>query len=170
MTKQIIAVVMGSDSDLSVMREALEMLEEFDIPFGVRVLSAHRTPGQTAEFAKNAIRDGVKVIITAAGGAAHLAGVIASMVTIPVIGVPILTKTLSGVDSLYSIVQMPPGVPVATVGINSAKNAVILALQIIALNDRKLARQLQSYKQKLERAVVNKDHKLASIGWRNYGS
>ena len=92
------------------------------------------------------------------------------MVTIPVIGVPILTKTLSGVDSLYSIVQMPPGVPVATVGINSAKNAVILALQIIALNDRKLARQLQSYKQKLERAVVNKDHKLASIGWRNYGS
>lgn len=170
MKKPIISVVMGSDSDLPVIREALEILEEFEIPFSVRVLSAHRTPRQTIEFAKNVPKAGFKVIIAAASGAAHLPGVIASMVTVPVIGVPIQTKALSGVDSLYSIVQMPPGVPVATVGINAAKNAVLLALQIMALNDTKLTRQLQSYKQKLEHDVVTKDQKLVRTGWRNYGS
>lgn len=170
MKKPLIVVVMGSDSDLPVMREALEILEEFDISFMVRVLSAHRTPKQTIAFTKEATTQGVKVIIAAAGGAAHLPGVIASMVTVPVIGVPIQTKALSGVDSLYSIVQMPPGVPVATVGINAVKNAAILALQILALIDEKLSGKLKAFKQQLEQDVVTKDHKLVSMGWKNYGS
>ena len=120
-------------------------------------------------FAKRAILGGVKVIIAGAGGAAHLAGVIASMVPMPVIGVPIQTKTLSGVDSLYSIVQMPPGVPVATVGINAAKNAALLAIQILAVTDKSLMKKMKAYKEKLEAGVVAKDNELQRIGWKKYG-
>lgn len=169
MNKILVSVVLGSDSDLPVMREALEILEKFGIPYAVRILSAHRTPKQTMSFAKQATTEGVKVIIAAAGGAAHLAGVIASMVSVPVIGVPMQTKTLSGIDSLYSIVQMPPGVPVATVGINAARNAALLAIQILAVADKRLLVKIREYKEKLEAEVVSKDQTLQHIGWKKYG-
>lgn len=161
---------MGSDSDLPVIREALEILESFEVPFVVRIISAHRTPKQTAEFTKEAVNEGLQVIIAAAGGAAHLAGVIASLVRMPVIGVPMQTKTLSGIDSLYSIVQMPPGVPVATVGINAARNAALLAIQILSLSDNKLAKRFKLYKETLAREVLKKDKKLTEVGWKKYSA
>ncbi|MDP3994328.1 MAG: 5-(carboxyamino)imidazole ribonucleotide mutase [bacterium] len=168
MNKPLISIVMGSDSDLPVMREALEILDEFDIPFAVRILSAHRTPKHTIKFAEKITGQGVKVVIAAAGGAAHLPGIIAAHTPLPVIGVPIQTKALSGVDSLYSIVQMPSGVPVATVGINAARNSALLAIQILALSDKDCSKKLQIYKIKLERDVLKKDKKLAKVGWRKY--
>ena len=130
MPKPLVAVIMGSDSDLPVMKDAIDVLNEFKITHEVQILSAHRCPEETATFAKNASKRSIRVVIAAAGGAAHLAGVIAAHFPLPVIGVPIKTSTLSGLDSLYSIVQMPPGIPVATVGINAAKNAGILAIQL----------------------------------------
>lgn len=164
----LISIVMGSDSDLPVMKEAIVIMEEFKIPHEVLILSAHRSPEETVLFSKNASKRGVKVIIAGAGGAAHLAGVIASHFPLPVIGVPIQTSTLNGIDSLYSTVQMPPGVPVATVGINSTKNAALLAIQILAVSDNKLQSQLLEYKKKLAKDVMSKSEKLRKVGFKKY--
>ncbi|HMK63670.1 MAG TPA: 5-(carboxyamino)imidazole ribonucleotide mutase [Acidimicrobiales bacterium] len=137
-----VAVVMGSSSDLPVMEGAVEALREFSIPFEVRILSAHRTPDDAIDFARGAPDAGIKVIIAAAGGAAHLAGVLAGATNLPVIGVPIAVGDLGGIDSLLAMVQMPKGIPVATVAVNGARNAALLAVRILALGDDKLARSL----------------------------
>jgi 5-(carboxyamino)imidazole ribonucleotide mutase len=152
-----VAIIMGSDSDSPIMREAALILEEFGITYEYRVLSAHRTPEQAIELAKTAHQKGCKAIIAGAGGAAHLPGVIAAFSPLPIIGVPIQGKTLNGLDSLLSIVQMPGGVPVATVAINGAKNAGILAVQIIASNDKVLQRKVLAYKKKMEKQVLSKE-------------
>lgn len=160
MNKPHVAIVMGSDSDLPVVKEAATVLDEFGIPHELLILSAHRSPRQTHEFAHSAVGRGIKVIIAVAGGAAHLAGVIASEFPLPVVGIPIQTPALGGVDSLYSIVQMPPGVPVATVGINAAKNAALLAIQILAVSDTALQKRLITFKKKQAEAVMEKSKKL----------
>ena len=158
--KPVVGIIMGSDSDLPIMEDAVKVLKEFGIGYEVKVLSAHRTPNQHAEYSKTAINRGLKVIIAAAGGAAHLPGVTAAHTTLPVIGVPIKSKSLNGMDSLLSIVQMPPGVPVATVSIDGAKNAALLALQIIATYDIKIKQKLKRYKQKTERESLAKNKNL----------
>ncbi|MBI4085972.1 MAG: 5-(carboxyamino)imidazole ribonucleotide mutase [Candidatus Liptonbacteria bacterium] len=158
--KPQVGIIMGSDSDLPVMQDAVKQLEAFGVPYEITVVSAHRTPDRAAEYAKTAIERGLKVIIAAAGGAAHLAGVTAAMTTLPVIGVPIKTETLNGMDSLYSTVQMPPGVPVATVAINGAKNAAILAVQILAIADESLKQKLVQYKKDLNDKVLEKAKKM----------
>jgi len=162
MSEKPVAVVMGSDSDLPVLEETLRLLEEMGVGAEVRVLSAHRTPKEVHVFASEAEARGVKVIIAAAGGAAHLAGVIASLTTLPVIGVPIETAPLAGVDSFLSTLQMPAGVPVATVSIGrpGAVNAAVLALQILALSDERLRTKLRDYKADLARKVKAKDEKV----------
>lgn len=169
MKTPLVSIVMGSDSDLPVVQDSIKILEDFDIAHEVLILSAHRSPKATEKYAKTSLERGIKVIIAAAGGAAHLAGVIASHFPLPVIGIPIKTSTLNGLDSLYSIIQMPPGVPVATVGINSAKNAGLLALQILATNDKKLQKKLIDYKKRLEKTVLEKSNKLLKVGYKNYG-
>jgi len=146
--KFVVALAMGSDSDWPVLREAGEILKEFGVSFEKRVVSAHRTPQDMAEFGETASNRGIKVIIAAAGGAAHLPGMLAAYTTLPVIGVPIPSRHLQGLDSLLSIVQMPPGVPVATVAIGAAKNAGILAVQILALSDPALQRKLEQFRSK----------------------
>jgi len=160
--KPIVSVLMGSDSDLEIMQETVHTLREFGIPCEVKISSAHRTPKETATFAANAAKNGIKIIIAGAGGAAHLAGVIASHTILPVIGVPIDTKPLKGLDSLLSIVQMPSGIPVATVAIGKtgAKNAAILAAQILALSDSKLQKKLKAHKIKLVASVKKKNKNL----------
>lgn len=145
----LVGIIMGSDSDYSIMREAAEMLEQFGIPYEIRVLSAHRTPLDMAEYGRAAADRGLKVIIAGAGGAAHLPGMIASHTVLPVIGVPIPTRYLNGLDSLYSIVQMPAGVPVATVAIGGGRNAGILAAQIIATFDASIRQRLLAFKSEL---------------------
>ena len=154
-----VAVVMGSDSDLKCMKNTIDILNWFGLKYDVHVISAHRTPGRAHEFASTAEKKGYKVIIAGAGGAAHLAGVIASLTTLQIIGVPMQTSALGGVDSLYSTVQMPSGIPVATVAIGDAgaTNAGILAAQILALSDPKLARKVKEYKSKLAAKVAAKD-------------
>jgi len=157
-----VSVIMGSDSDLPVMKSTIDILKKFGISHEVKILSAHRSPKEVSLFAESARLLGRKVIIAGAGGAAHLAGVIASLTTIPVIGVPMETKHLKGIDSLLSTVQMPSGVPVATMAIGSsgAKNAAILAAGVLALNDKKLERKLQLHKRKLALEVKRKNRKL----------
>ena len=159
-TKIEVGIIMGSDSDLPIMEDAVKVLQEFAIGYEVKVLSAHRTPDQHAEYSKSASGRGLKVIIAAAGGAAHLPGVTAAHTTLPVIGVPIKGKSLEGMDSLLSIVQMPPGVPVATVAINGAKNAAILAVSIIALSNSGINSKLVKYKKKMERESIAKNEKI----------
>jgi 5-(carboxyamino)imidazole ribonucleotide mutase len=144
-----VGVIMGSDSDFETMQGALDVLHEFKIAHEVKIVSAHRTPDDMARYAKSARRRGLKVIIAGAGGAAHLPGMTASYTTLPVIGVPVQSKMLSGVDSLYSIVQMPAGIPVATVAIGNAKNAGLLAAQILSIEDTSLAAQLETYRKKI---------------------
>ena len=156
MPKKVI-IVMGSDSDLPVMDGAAQTLNEFGVPFEVRVISAHRTPKAAESLAKTAREDGAGAIIAAAGKAAHLAGVLAAGTTLPVIGVPIKSSTLDGLDSLLSTVQMPPGVPVATVAIDGAKNAALLAVQILAVSDLALAEKLEAYKGAMADKVMEKD-------------
>jgi len=168
MNKVTVSVIMGSDSDLSVMKEALDVLNDFEVVSEVLVLSAHRTFEATKEFAQSAKDRGVKIIITGAGGAAHLAGVIAAIFPLPVIGVPIKSKSLDGLDSLLSIVQMPPGIPVATVGINGAKNAALLAIQILATSDNELDLKLTEYRGKLKNSVLEKTERLKKIGYKEY--
>ena len=162
-----VAIVMGSDSDLPVMKEAAEVLQKLGISYFLSVISAHRTPEAASDFARTA-QEKYDVIIAGAGGAAHLAGVIAALTPIPVIGVPIKTSALNGVDSLYSIVQMPPGIPVATVGIGSAKNAGILAAQIIGLKDAEVARKLNEFRKKQTQEVLEKARALEEMGWEKY--
>jgi 5-(carboxyamino)imidazole ribonucleotide mutase len=156
---------MGSTSDLPVMEKAAQFLDEMEVPFEMNALSAHRTPEEVEKFAKGAKDNGIKVIIAAAGMAAHLPGVIASMTTVPVIGVPI-ASSLDGVDALLAIVQMPPGIPVATVGINGALNAAILALQIIATDNEPLQKKLDGYKASLKDKITEANRKLASVSYR----
>ena len=152
--KPIVSIIMGSTSDLPVMEKAAKLLDEMQVPFEMNALSAHRTPEAVEEFAKNAASRGIKVIIAAAGMAAALPGVIAASTTLPVIGVPIKGSVLDGVDALYSIIQMPPGIPVATVAINGAMNAAILAVQILALADAELATKFADYKTGLKNKIV----------------
>lgn len=168
MKKVLIAVVMGSDSDLLVMKETVTVLEEFGVTYEMNILSAHRSPTLVHDYASSLAKRGIKVIIAGAGGAAHLAGVLASLYPLPVIGVPMKTPTLNGVDSLYSTVQMPPGVPVATVGIGSAQNAGLLAIQILAVDDSNLMKKLIHYKHQLEKKVLEKAKKLENLGVNDY--
>lgn len=163
-----VAIVMGSDSDLPIMKDAAKILEEFGISYEVKVLSVHRTPNKALEYAENLKTRNVKVIIGGAGGAAHLPGIFAAMVPVPVIGVPIHTKTLSGIDSLYSIVQMPSGIPVATVAINGAKNAGILAATILGAGNEEIRNKIIKYKESLAEAVIKKDEKLQNLGYEEY--
>ena len=151
-----IAIIMGSDSDLEVMKEAANVLDEFKIEYEITVVSAHRTPERMYNFAKEAKGRGIKVIIAGAGGAAHLPGMVASITTLPVIGVPVKLKTMDGLDSLLSIVQMPAGVPVATVAINNAKNAGILAAQILGTHNEEIAESIQTFKDKMKAEVEKK--------------
>lgn len=157
-----ISIIMGSTSDLPIMKKAAELLNEFGIPFEMNALSAHRTPKEVEEFATNAQGRGIKVIIAAAGMAAHLGGVIAAMTPLPVIGVPI-KSSLEGLDALYAMVQMPPGIPVATVAINGALNAGILAVQMLALSDDDLAQRLARYKKNLANKIVEANNELAEL-------
>ena len=161
-------IIMGSDSDLPVMSEAALVLDEFGIEYELTIVSAHRTPGRLYDYAKTARERGISVIIAGAGGSAHLPGMTASLTTLPVIGVPILTKALGGIDSLYSIIQMPPGIPVATVAINGAKNAGILAASILSVSDEALARKIADYKAGLDKMVCEKAATLEIIGYEEY--
>lgn len=159
---------MGSDSDLPVMKQAAEILEEFGIDYEITIVSAHRTPNRMFEYAKSAEERGIEVIIAGAGGAAHLPGMVASITHLPVIGVPIKTSTLNGLDSLFSIVQMPGGVPVATVAINNAKNAGILAASILGIKYPEIAQKVKDYKEKMKQEVLEKARKLEKMGYREY--
>ncbi len=164
-----VSIIMGSDSDLPIMKDCAKFLDKMGISYEIKILSVHRTPEKATEYANNLKENNVKVIIAGAGGAAHLPGVFAAMVpTVPVIGVPIHTKTLGGVDSLYSIVQMPSGIPVATVAINGAKNAAILATSILAVGNDEIKNKLADFKNSLKDAVSNKDEKLQQVGLDNY--
>lgn len=166
--KPQLAIIMGSDSDLSVMKEAAIVCEEFNVPFQLTVVSAHRTPERMVEFAKNARSNGLKVIIAGAGGAAHLPGMVASLTSLPVIGVPIKSSnSLEGFDSILSILQMPGGVPVATVALNGAKNAALLALQILSTFDDSIAEKMDRYKEEMKKTVLEKAQSIESNGWRS---
>jgi 5-(carboxyamino)imidazole ribonucleotide mutase len=160
-----VSIIMGSTSDLPVMEKAAKVLNEFQIPFEINALSAHRTPGEVETFATQARKKGIEVIIAAAGMAAHLPGVIASMTTLPVIGVPI-SASLEGIDALLAIVQMPPGIPVATVGINAAQNAALLAVQILAGSDQNLQTKLATYKENLKDKIVLANEELKKVKFR----
>ncbi len=158
--KPLIGIVMGSDSDLPTMRDAAEVCKEFEIPFEIKIVSAHRTPADMAKYGLKAHKQGLRVIIAGAGGAAHLPGMIAANTPLPVIGVPIRTEALGGMDSLMSIVQMPPGVPVATVAIGGAKNAALLAVQILATSNRSIMKRVIEYKQKIAGTSRVKNQRL----------
>ena len=161
----IVSIIMGSTSDMPVLEKAAKLLDEFEIPFEINALSAHRTPQEVTDFANNASKRGLKVIIAAAGMAAHLPGVIAAQTTVPVIGVPI-KSTLEGMDALLAIVQMPPGIPVATVGINAGLNAAILAVQMLSLTDERIAARFAEYKQGLAKKIVKANEDLARIAYK----
>lgn len=163
-----VGIIMGSDSDLKVMKGACEILEIFGVEYEIRVCSAHRLPYETEKFATNAIERGLEIIIAGAGAAAHLPGVVAAYTILPVIGVPIKASALAGADSLYSIVQMPKGIPVATVAIDGAANAAILAVEIMAIKDMELREKLLEYRQNMAREVMAKDRKLNEIGIKEY--
>ena len=163
-----VAVVMGSDSDLKTLKPAVAILDQFGISNEVRILSAHRTPKEMMDFAQMAESNGYEVIIAGAGGAAHLPGMIASLTTLPVIGVPVKSKTLSGIDSMYSILQMPSGIPVATVAIEGGLNAGLLATQILAINNIELKKKLKHYRSNLHELVTKKDQLIKKIGAEKY--
>ncbi len=163
-----VGILMGSDSDLPIMKEAAEILESFEIPYEISIISAHRTPEKVLEYAKTAEKREIEVIIAGAGGAAHLPGVIASLTTLPVIGVPIKTKTLNGLDSLLSIVQMPAGIPVATVAINNAKNAGLLAIHILSIKYPEIKEKLKTYREKMKKTITEKNEKLQKLGYKKY--
>ncbi len=168
MTKPLVGIVMGSDSDLPIMRGAAKMLDKLGIAYEVIISSAHRVPEETADYARNAHRRGLKVLIAGAGLAAHLPGVIAALTPLPVIGVPIKSGALNGVDALYAIVQMPPGIPVATVAVDGAKNAGILAAQIISTSDETVQKKILEYKEEMAREVKKKAAKLNELGIDGY--
>jgi len=157
MQPALVGIIMGSKSDFETMSPAVETMKEFGVPYEVHVVSAHRTPERMVEYAHSARRRGLKVIIAGAGGAAHLPGMVAAMTTLPVVGVPVMSKALSGVDSLHSIVQMPPGVPVATVAIGAGRNAGLLAVQILAVADEELTQKLESFRESQKEMVLASD-------------
>ena len=159
---------MGSDSDLPVMQEAAIILEQFGVEYELTIVSAHRTPDRLVDYGKNAHLKGIGVIIAGAGGAAHLPGMIAAFTHLPVVGVPVKSSTMSGTDSLYSIVQMPPGVPVATVAINGARNAGILAAQILGIHNQTIANQVMSFKNEMNQEVLDKATMVEEIGFQQY--
>lgn len=160
MKKPLVGILMGSDSDLSVMEKAAEVLKDMGVPFEMEICSAHRLPDKTAEYAKTARQRGIEVIIAGAGMAAHLAGIIAAYTTIPVIGVPIKSGSLNGIDALYSTVQMPPGVPVATVAIDGAKNAAYLACSILSIKYPEIAGRLENFREKTQQSLIKKSKEL----------
>ncbi|HII61100.1 5-(carboxyamino)imidazole ribonucleotide mutase [Pyrococcus horikoshii] len=166
--KPLVGIIMGSDSDLPVMKEAARILEEFGVPYEITIISAHRTPERAYEYAKKAEERGIEVIIAGAGGAAHLPGIIASLTVLPVIGVPIKSKALNGLDSLLSIVQMPSGIPVATVAIDNAKNAALLALRILGIKYPEIKEKLRRYMKDMKRKVEEKAKRLEEMGWERY--
>ena len=159
---------MGSDSDLPIMSDSAKFLEDMGISYEIKILSVHRCPGEAIDYAKSLKNRNVKAIIAGAGGAAHLPGIFAAVNICPVIGVPIHSKTLNGLDSLYSIVQMPSGIPVATVAIDGAKNAAILASQIIGVSNKEIQNKITEYKASLKDTVIKKDDKLQEVGYENY--
>jgi 5-(carboxyamino)imidazole ribonucleotide mutase len=166
-TKALVAIIMGSQSDMPVMQEAAQMLEQFEIPFEMSIVSAHRTPLRMVEYAQSARERGLQVIIAGAGGAAHLPGMVASLTSLPVIGVPVKSSnSIDGWDSVLSILQMPGGVPVATVALNGAKNAGILAAQILGSTDKKLAKRLDAYKEELRQKVEEMAEKVESQNYK----
>lgn len=166
--KPLVGILMGSDSDLPVMKEAAEALGIFEIGCEVHTLSAHRTPEAVVDYVRKSEASGYKVFICGAGGAAHLAGVVAAHTALPVIGVPVMNKTAAGVDALFSTAQMPPGIPVATVAINGAKNAGILAAQIIGTGDEEVRAKVTAYKEKMAKDIEAKDASLQEKGFRKY--
>ena len=164
----LVSIIMGSDSDLPTMESAIAVCEEFDVAHEVAIVSAHRTPSRMVDYAQTAHQRGIKVIIAGAGGAAHLPGMVASLTPLPVIGVPVATRHLQGVDSLYSIVQMPRGIPVATVAIGNAQNAGLLAIQILATTDTALQAKVQEYRHNLAQMVLDKQSNLDQLGYKDY--
>ncbi|MBE9115173.1 5-(carboxyamino)imidazole ribonucleotide mutase [Lusitaniella coriacea LEGE 07157] len=164
----LIGIIMGSDSDLPTMQGAIAVCEEFEVECEVAIVSAHRTPERMVDYAQTAHTRGIKVIIAGAGGAAHLPGMVAALTPLPVIGVPVTTRHLKGIDSLYSIVQMPGGIPVATVAIGSAKNAGLLAVQILGTQDIELRDRVQRYRQSLSQSVLDKQANLDRLGYQKY--
>ncbi len=166
--KPQVAIIMGSDSDLPVMQDAALILDQFHVSYELTVVSAHRTPDRVKSFVKKVEKKGVKVVIAAAGGSAHLPGMTAAFSHLPVIGVPIKTKTMDGLDSLLSIVQMPPGVPVATVAVNGAKNAALLAIQILSSQNPTLSKKVKKFKTSIKKEVLAKAKKLEKIKYKNY--
>lgn len=163
-----VLIIMGSDSDLNVMSEAATFLDDVKVNYDLTVVSAHRTPNRMYDYAKNAKSKGYKVIIAGAGGAAHLPGMVASLTSLPVIGVPVKSKAMSGTDSLYSIVQMPPGIPVATMAINGAKNAGILAARILGITQQNIAENLSKFSNEMESSVLDKANNLEEKGYLDY--
>lgn len=163
-----IGIIMGSDSDLPIMQAAIAICEDFQVPHEVAIVSAHRTPDRMVDYAKTARDRGLKVIIAGAGGAAHLPGMVAALTPLPVIGVPVPTRHLGGLDSLYSIVQMPGGIPVATVAIGNAQNAGLLAVQILATRDADLLDRVSQHREALRQQVETKQGRLAAVGYRDY--
>jgi 5-(carboxyamino)imidazole ribonucleotide mutase len=168
MTQPLVGIIMGSDSDLPTMQAAIAVCEEFNVPCEVEIVSAHRTPERMVEYAKQAHHRGIKVIVAGAGGAAHLPGMVAALTPLPVVGVPVASRHLQGLDSLYSIVQMPGGIPVATVAIGNAKNAGLLAVQILATHDATLLEKVQEYRRSLSEMVQEKQEKLSEVGYKKY--
>lgn len=167
-SKPLVSIIMGSDSDLTVMNAAAEQLKEFGIPFELTVVSAHRTPDRLVKFSSTAAKRGIKVIIAGAGGAAHLPGMVASITTLPVIGVPVKSSnSIDGWDSVLSILQMPNGIPVATVALNGAKNAGILAASILATSSKPIENKLRAFKEKMRKEVISKAKKIKGMGFEN---
>jgi 5-(carboxyamino)imidazole ribonucleotide mutase len=164
----VVAIVMGSDSDLPVMRDAARILDDFAIPYELTIVSAHRTPERMVDYAQSAVARGLKVIIAGAGGAAHLPGMIASLTPLPVIGVPVRSKFMDGLDSLLSIAQMPSGIPVATVAVDGARNAGLLAASILGASDPAIRERVASYKESLRLEFTAKAERLESVGYRQY--
>ncbi|NJL82892.1 MAG: 5-(carboxyamino)imidazole ribonucleotide mutase [Chloroflexaceae bacterium] len=164
----VVGIIMGSDSDLPTLKNAIAVCEEFGVPWEVEIVSAHRTPQRLVEYAQTAHQRGLKVIIAGAGGAAHLPGMVAALTPLPVIGVPVASRHLSGLDSLYSIVQMPSGIPVATVAIGNGTNAGLLAVQILACHDGELLEKVQHYRQTLSQSVLDKQTQLQQLGYEQY--
>lgn len=168
MDKPVVGIIMGSDSDLKVMQKAAKTLDDFGIAYDITIISAHRTPDQLIDYTRGAKERGIKVLITGAGMAAALPGMVAALTTLPVIGVPLSSKNFDGMDALMSIVMMPPGVPVATVGVDAAQNAALLALRIMAVSDNALDQKLVKYNEDMKKKVEDKSEKLAAIGYKAY--
>lgn len=168
MEKPIVGIIMGSDSDLPIMQDAAKILEAFGIPFELTIVSAHRTPERMYDYAKTAHEKGIQVLIAGAGGSAHLPGMVASLTPLPVIGVPVKTTTMDGLDSLLSIVQMPPGIPVATVAVNGAKNAGILAASILGSHDTTMLEKVLTYKKTMKQEVTDKAETVEKLTYKKY--